>query len=81
MREIRTVSAAPESSFQATAASTPASRQAGVTAGGTAGAVAAVPQSERGSDEESHNLGWLDQPEAGGNASAAPPSGRIHWLP
>ena len=80
MREIRTVSAAPENSFQATAASTPASRQAGVTAGGTAGAVAAVPQPERGSDELEHHLD-LDKPQAGGAASAGPPSGRIHWLP
>ena len=62
MREIRTVSAAPENSFQATAASTPASRQAGVTAGGTAGAVAAVPQPERGSDELEHHLDLEDKP-------------------
>ncbi len=79
--EGRTVSAAPENSLQGTAASAPASRQAGVTAGGTAGADAAVPQPERGSDEAEHHLGRLDHPEAGGNASAAPPSGRIHWLP
>ena len=75
------MSAAPENSLQATAASAPVSHQAGVTAGGTAAVVAAVPQPERGSDEEGHHLGWLDQSEAGGNASAAPPSGRIHWLP
>ena len=81
MREIRTVSAAPENSFQATAASTPASRQAGVTAGGTAGAVAAVPQPERGSDELEHHLDLEDKPQAGGTAPAEPPSGRIHWLP
>jgi hypothetical protein len=78
------VSAAPENSLQATAASTPASRQTGVSTGGTAEAAAAVPQSERGSDERTgelqHNLD-LDKPQAGGNASAAPPSGRIHWLP
>ena len=74
------MSAEPENSLQATAAGAPASRQAGATAGGTAGAVAAVPQLERGSDELEHHLD-LDKSQAGGNASAGPPSGRIHWLP
>jgi hypothetical protein len=84
------VSAAPENSLQATAASAPVSHQAGVTAGGTAAVVAAVPQPERESDEAEQQLERtgelqhhldLDKPQAGGNASAAPPSGRIHWLP
>ncbi len=76
------MSAAPENSLQATAASAPVSHQAGVTAGGTAAVVAAVPQPERGRDDEAeHDLGELDHPEAGGNAWAAPPSGRIHWMP
>ena len=84
------MSAAPENGLQSTAASASMSRQAGVTAGGTVGADAAVPQPERGSDEaeqqlertgELHHQLELDKSEVGGNASAGPPSGRIHWLP
>ena len=81
MREGRTVNAAPENSPQATAPNAPARRQAVAIAGGTAGAVAAVPQPERGSDEAEYHLGWLDHPEVGGIAPAAPPSRRMRWLP
>ena len=81
MREGRTVNAAPENSPQATAQNAPARRQAVANAGGTAGAVAAVPQPERGRDEdEAEQQLELDKPDVGGNASAAPPGGRIHWL-
>src|SRR5947208_4927370 len=80
--EIRSVNTAPKNTFQAAAATAPAPRQAGVTADGTANVVRAVPESERGSDEAEHQLGRLaDHPEVGGNASAAPPRPRIHWLP
>ena len=81
MGEGRTVNAAPKPSLQVTAANPPAEGQAGDTAGGTAGAVAAVPQPERGSDEAEYHLGWLDHPEVGGIAPAAPPSRRMRWLP